>query len=489
MVARVAGAPVVLLALLRVLPGTAGALVVVALLAAAAAGAARRPVLGALGFTALPFFSLGLAGMHRIGYADPTVRALGFWKEAVAAGLAGAAFVALRRAGTPRLPAVDLVAIGLVLVGLVYAATGFAPIAGPGPDLSTRLAALRTDLGPIALLVIGRHLRLAAEEVRRIHAAVVRAALALVVGAMVELLAPRLWNWAFVDVLQVLRYRVQVLGVDPARVAHFKDDVRIRGEAGGRTFLRLGSLEFDHIAFAFLCVLALAIAAERLVRRAPSAKAALPAVALVVGIVLNQTRAAAVVAGVVLLAATRPLPGRDDRTRWALRRGLLVGGVAVVALAAAVGLLQRFVDDPASNTLHTDNVRAAFDVLVDHPLGLGLGTADGAGQAGFGVRALVPENQYLQIGTQLGWVPMAAYAGVLVTAAVALVRRARAAADDLGTTAAAAAALVALLVAGLTATPLARVSVGWLLAMVAGTALGTIPSRTAADAPEVGTRP
>jgi hypothetical protein len=184
--------------------------------------------------------------------------------------------------------------------------------------------------------------------------------------------------------------------------------------------VRVGSVFIGYLFCGPYLVIILGLALERVVRR--GARSWGIASVLIVGIALLFTQQRDSVLGgvLVVLAGLRRQIGRSLVARVRLTATLALLAVAAIPIAAVNGLLHRFVSSHASNQGHTNRVAEGFRVMLANPFGRGLSTGAGAGQSAAS-RGLVssgsvfgPENQFLLIGTELGFVGLILYAASFV---------------------------------------------------------------------------
>lgn len=423
----------------------------------------------------LPFTLLAMAGLYKIGVPGEAVRQLGLWKELVVAGIVVAAVQKIARE-KHRFDLVDRLALAYVALGTAYLMfPGFLTGGGPGSDIvfSGRLLGWRTDVLYVLLFFAARHLRMSGAQIRKVMRTVVGTGIAAAAVGIFEFFNSDLWNRIATEWFQVNQYKLAVLNVDPLLVIPV-NDIRIYGEVAGREFVRIGSAELSYLPFSFFCVVVLAVALELAVRRGRQ-PLALAAIGLTsAALAFTQTRSAIASGVVVLGLVVLPALGRAVETR--LRFALLVGMFAIVGIPAAVGagLADRFGGDETSDALHENSFTTAVETVIDQPWGRGLATSAGAGQRASVDEALIAENQFFQIGLQLGILGMVLYIALLAALIIALRRRAARTDDDRSRAALMAAhgALIGLLVGCWYLQPYVTFTVAWMLFALAGAGLG-----------------
>ncbi|HSX16195.1 MAG TPA: O-antigen ligase family protein [Candidatus Saccharimonadales bacterium] len=124
------------------------------------------------------------------------------------------------------------------------------------------------------------------------------------------------------------------------------------------------------------------------------------------------------------------------------RARLLVGGIALGAVVAAGSLLfalrgnvalqnhvlhtqKNSVVSVSSNDLHVDALENGIKDVWYQPLGAGPGTSGPASVHNTGHGTRLPENYYVQVAQETGWLGLALFAAILVLAAFELYQQAR----------------------------------------------------------------
>jgi len=443
----------------------------------------RRPVGALMALLILVPFQLQIfPALYRIGVPAQVVRPLGQWKEIVVVGVLAAAWSKARRE-RHRLDVLDWLAIGYVALGVAYLVVPKLFVGdqiGSTLDFSTRLLGWRTDVMYVALFIACRHLRFDEATVRRLIRTFVRVAIVVSGVAFYEFFFSSSWNHFMVDTLQLSRYKLDILGVNPF-LDHTYFDIRIYTKVGGHSLLRAGSVMLNYWTLGYYMVAAAAVLTDRIVRGL-----ARPVDYIALGMacaatLFTNTRSAvlalAVVLVVTMLRRSRRTP-RAERAR--IQFALVLGAVAIFAVpgAFAVGLVSRFngQDDYSSNQGHATNFDISYRTLVEHPLGRGLATAAGAGQRADVNGRQVTETQYLQIGTQLGVIGLVLWVGTLVGGIVVAgkaVRRAPPQVDTAPLTSMRT-ALIGLLVAGVFLQVFLDFALSWTVWLLAGAALGAV---------------
>lgn len=417
---------------------------------AAVAWAARYPA-AALGVTIVyvPLQVVLLAYLYKLGWPTVIIKDLGYVKEAMVAGIA---LAAIRRHREWRPPDILDFAV-FVYVGI--ATTYFLlPIVAPGTlgGLSTflRLSAWRVDCLFMVLFAACRRLRWSPEAVARLQVAVVFVGVVMAASAIWELLAQHSYNHFFTVTVPVPLYRIIVLHVKDVLVY----SVVVHGTVGGSTFTRAGGLFFDNLELSFVMLLPLGVALERLSRERLRAAWLIAAGLSAFALVLTLTRSAVLGGFIALLLAPTLKAGAGGQGRKRLAFVLVLAMLAVSPLFATSTLRHRFgsllgtsssssSQAAQDNAGHKQGIEQGLEVVSSRPQGLGLGinpATRGRYDLGLGInpatrtaaqaRNLVTtEDSYLQIGAELGLVPMLAFMGLFAGVLVRLRRRARAPED------------------------------------------------------------
>jgi hypothetical protein len=438
----------------------------------------------------LPFQLVLSAALYRMGVAGPLVRMLGLWKELAVLSL-GVALLTTSARTQRGLDALDGLCAAFVALGTLYLLIPQLSSSSATIGLDDRFISWRSTVLPVVLLVIVRHLRFSGDQAERVVGTLVKVGVALGCIAVFEVVASGVWNHLLVDTLGVNRFRIDVLDLSASALRSGIDDIRTQSVVGGRQIVRAGGPMIDCLGFAFLLLVVLAFQGQRMVQsvQRPGRSSAIALVGL--GIVLSQTRSAAFGLGVIAAVALLPVVGRSEKGRARLAVLVTVAVVVVVPLALTTGAASRLASgDSSSDRGHAASVRAAVDVVTHAPLGNGLGSgAIGSNRSGT-IGAITPENQFLDVGVQLGIVGMVLFALVLLAALVRLGRAAKRAPAGSARIGAAGArtALLALLVPCWYLQPFVTPEVGWLAFMLVGLSLGAA-DRVADEADEARSRP
>jgi O-Antigen ligase len=367
----------------------------------------------------LPFSGFILAKLWAWGVPTSVVRHLGAWKEALALGVivAGARnFIASGR----RADALDRLALGFVGIALLYLALQHQIIPSAPSASSTRLLGFREDAGFVLLLLGARHARLSSNFLQRAGTALLVVASAAAAIGLYEALASGAWNRFVVNTIQYTRYEVSVLNSTPVNF----HDIRQYGPIAG--VVRIGSVFLSPLTLGFYLVLGFAVGLERVARGRGRPLVMISLLAIFAAILLTQTRSAIIAAIVVAALVLQPTPGRQRH--WRAQLALILAAVAVIAIptAFASGLNSRVASGTSTANSDTAGHVSGFwdgiNAIGQDPLGHGLGTSAGVGQRGASPnsQAIIPENYYLQVGVELGIIPMLLFIVLTVTLIVKL---------------------------------------------------------------------
>lgn len=362
----------------------------------------------------LPFEGLILARLWGWGVPTSIVRHLGAWKESLAIGVIVAGIRNYLATGR-RADALDRIGLGFVAVVVIYLLAQKAIIPGSTAPLGTRLLAFRQDAGFVLLLLGARHAPLPPNFLERAGRVAVAAAIVVAGVCVFEALDSATWNRFIVNTIQYPRYEVGVLhGSLPN-----PHDIRVYGMVGGTKIIRAGSVFLSALTCGFYLVLGWALALERVARGQARRLMLVGLLVIGTGLLLTQTRSAILGALVVTWLAFRPAAGR--RRHWRTQLALIVAGLAIVAVPAAIstGVANRFegAKNTTDNAGHVSAFWSGIHTIEHHPLGIGLGSSAGVGQrANADVsEVVVPENNYLQVGIELGVLPMLLFAALTAT--------------------------------------------------------------------------
>lgn len=378
----------------------------------------------------LPFQGLLLAKLWAWGLPTSVVKDLGSWKEALAIGviLAGArGWLATRT----RADAVDKLAFAFVLLALLYFALGPEIVPGSPGSLSVRSLGFRETAGFVLLLLGARHAQYPPGFARKATRVVLVAGVVVAGVAIYEAISPDAWNRFVVGTMEYTRYQVTVLGTIPNNMWN----ILTYGQLGGGQVVRSGSVFLNALTAGFYLLIPFAVGFERTLRRVPPLGGLFPTVVIAAGLILTETRSAIVGALLIAVLAFQPAAGRPRHFR--VQVALVLGTLALIAVPAAVGsgALKRFSLLSNSSNSDTQGHESGFwngvKTIGRHPLGLGLGTGAGTGQR-FEVQGdTIPEDNYLEVGAELGILGGILFLALTVALIVRLRRAVRSRGDPL----------------------------------------------------------
>lgn len=435
----------------------------------------------------LPFSTIILAGLLRMGLPASLVRTLGFWKEAMVLGIALAALRQVlngseRQSKRSRFDRADRFAFAYVALGTLYLVLpGLFVGSGPGASLSlyARELGWRSDVLYIGLFLVVRHCGLNSEQINRVFRQFVAVALIVSAVGIFEFFATNTWVRFVTKTLKLTDYDSRVLGIaNPT----FQE---VYGTIGGHHFPRIGSVLLNYLDTGFYLALALAVGVELFTRGRPSllVRVALPVVS--VALLFNQGRAAIAAGVIAALLGLRTQIGRSVAHAERLGFAVAIALVACVPLLVTSGLAHRFVASQGSNTSHITSTSHGLHAMSTRPMGTGLATGAGGGQLAAlkGLETtqtfLVTEDQYLNIGVQLGYAGFVVYVLSLLYILRAL-RPSSGMSQDAFSTGPAFGArngLIGLLVAGLVLQPFSSQGVDWTVFALCGAGAAALDQR------------
>lgn len=379
--------------------------------------AARRPWIGLVLLLGILPINGALTQLvpRLLSLSDPAQLALAAWHDALVAGIALAALIAFFRSRDHRLDLIEWLVAGMLALGVVYVAVS--------PVTFTAAYVYRVLYEPPLLLAA---ITVLSRRVGMPGWVPTRAALALILSTAVS----ALYAWPQVYLFR-FRY-LQRYYTDPGQQIH-------------HSFLAHGlnqprAVGLLHSPNEFAAALAIAIAllaAPSLLKMQDWVRAWLLAIlglALLISFSRSGWLAMAIAVGIVLWMSREQLPTRASilaglhRPRTVLRIGapilaVLLITIAVFTTSGAAALMRATAtgsDPSAGNRPHS--VRAGLMVVLDHPLGLGLGTA-GPKAARFdeqqGRPRILTETWYILYAIQVGLIGF----GLLAITVVTILRR------------------------------------------------------------------
>lgn len=398
--------------------GRATGLVSVGVVALAATRFPRRAAIALV--VALPLDLYGMAGLYQMGVPRDVLSPVRFWPEATLLGLGLAAAAAFLRSDR-RIDALDLVAVAYLILGTAYLLVprlflGHEP--GAQINIYGRELGWRSDVMYVAVLLIGRRLPVGRKHDRAsscITRVVIGAGAVMAGLGLVEFAYPSAWNHLATAVLQVPKYQQQILNaVIPGTSS---TDTLVYAKVGGHRLVRVGTF-LEYQSLGFYLAICLGLCAE-LVARGRARRWGTPLMALLaLALFLTQTRSAILAGAIAVALVFLPRPGRNPEGQG--RIGLAVSAVLIAGdiLFLAVGVGSRIGGNRVSDAAHASSFSTGLHVFLHHLLGRGLATAAGGGQEvalkGLASGFVVTEDQWLQIGTQLGIIGLALYVAICI---------------------------------------------------------------------------
>lgn len=442
--------------------------------------AARRPDLSLLGLIVIfPFQGLILAKLWSWGLPASVDSHLGAWKESLALGVVLAGVRNLI-ATDDRLDLLDALALGFVAIVVLYAVFQATIIPGAPSASNIRLLGFRETAAFVLLLFGARHAPLGPRFAQRAVSAVFAVGAVVAAIGVYEAIDSSAWNRFVVHTIKYTQYQAVVLH------SHVADprDIRVYGYLGGTKFVRVGSVFLSSLSCAWFLILPFAVGIERLIRRTASAPVFLATLLIAAGLLLTQTRSAILGALVVTLLALIPAAGRPRHWRTQVTLVLICVAALGVPAAFATGVARRVesVNSQGNQTTagHVAGFWSGVRTMGSDPLGLGLGTGAGTGQRFQVHNDRIPENNYLEVGDELGIAPGVLFLVLTLALLGALRRQSRRSPYPLVTVCLTAGAGLAL--AAWFLQTWSEFAVSWTYWSLAGAALGIAVRHPAAEA-------
>jgi hypothetical protein len=319
-----------------------------------------------------PLAEVILPFLLRQGVPVGLVKNLRYWKEALVLALIVAAYRASKKVAF-KLDGIDKIALGfLLLVGVYWLFPHtFPPDVVVAPDDARNLA-FRTIALPITAFLAVRHAHIDPKWRSRALIAAVAAGVFLGLCAIFEILFSSMWQTFLNEQLQVTNYRRLVQNDTLTRTLSQSDPT-----LSGNLINRAGTVFIDPLRSGYAFIAPLAIALDMVRRRLrPTTMFAVGIIG--VGLALTQTRSAILGGVVVLLGALRAGPGRSERSRAQLIFLVGLAALAVLPIVASSALGDRIAgavngSDQESAPFHQSRTQEAFDLVLENPLGIGLG--------------------------------------------------------------------------------------------------------------------
>jgi hypothetical protein len=443
--------------------------------------AARRPDRAIAAFViVMPFQLFAQSWLFSKGVPSAILRNAGYWKEAVALGLFAAGWRGYVARGR-RADALDV--LGLVYVGFVamYAAVPLLFASEAPTDALIRYTGFREMAGYVLLLLACRHAQFPPGTLSRLVKVVIGVAAVTSAIAIYEAMFSDTWNDFVVNTMEVPRW-LYTVGTPPQNLT----DLRIYAEIGGRQVTRVASV-FVSLFFPQLLLLPIALLFGQFVGRKAAGRLVGVAALIVTALLLTQTRNTIGAAGLIVFL-TFWIPARGSAVEAAKARLALAVAAGLILLApfavssGLVGRIQAIVtNEDQSQQAHQSGIDRGWNQLVDTPLGLGLGTTQGAGQR-FGTVVVGADNQYLHVGDEVGVIGMVLYTALVV---VMVPKRLKGSRDRPATLEMTAVryTIIAIAVASWLHQPWIDLSITWTFWCLAGVALSDGESRSEVEAP------
>ncbi len=369
----------------------------------------RRPAFGLiLLVVGVPFQELIFGRLFSLGIPLAFLAPVRFWKEVIVLTLVCRVLAERRE----RLDAIDRASLWFLgVIGLYL-------VIPVGPAINLRFLAARQIASFLLVFFAARYLVLDGPQRRRIENAI------LLVGSVIAALAywnyfdPSGWtDWVISNRIMEYRNAVAAGRAGGTIVTH--------GQFGGETVVRTGSLLLSPLTLPYYLAVPTTIALVRSIRRAASWPTLVVGVACAGAIILTYTRSAIVlmpIAGLLALATSR----NKVRLVIAIVAGVLILAPVVGGSVLSDRLRTSFDPDDPSRSLHETRVSAAVERLWERPLGSGLASSAGQDFRFNAEGRIVTENWYLQVGLDLGILPMLLVACIFIAVLRGLWQRAQA---------------------------------------------------------------
>jgi hypothetical protein len=367
---------------------------------------------------ALPLDLYGMSGLYRLGVTGDLLRPLRFWPEAILLGLGVAAAASFLRSAR-RIDFLDGAAVAYLVLGTAYL---LLPRLFVGQGLGAQISfygrelGWRSDIMYVGVLILARRLPLGpkrAEASSQLTQVLIGAGAALAALGLIEFADPSAWNHFATSVLRVPEYQQRVLNTFTPGTSN--RDILVYSRVGGHRFVRIGAL-LEYESLGFYLAICLGLCAE-VVARGRARRGGTPLMGLLaLALFLTQTRSAILAGAIAVALVFVARPGRQPEGQ--ARIGFAISGVLIAAdiLFITLGVGSRIGGNHVSDTAHASSFSSGLQVFIHHPFGRGLATAAGGGQEvllkGLSGGYVVTEDQWLQIGTQLGIIGLGLYIAI-----------------------------------------------------------------------------
>lgn len=334
--------------------------------------------------------------LFRFGVSVSVVRWMGYWKEAMLAAVA----IAVLRRPWQRLDTIDWAALILTLLVVVYYLLPnlFPPGGGIPVAQQGRLVGMRNILVMPAALLLCRRLPMDAVWRRRMATGMIVAGFACGVVAMYEV--------AFQESFKTFLDRTLHLPDFDFALRDIARPLIFNTKFGDGSIQRAGTLWRNPVLAGFAFLAPLAIALDRTAREGATPRRVAALGAIGVGLVLTGTRSSIISGAVVVAVILSRRAGLSStaRTRYAI--ALILVGLSVAPFLAGTAIVDRFSaaveGSDESTQIHKSSSGGAYDLVIDHPFGRGLGSA-GGNSIRYDVQGRsIAENYYLQLATEAG---------------------------------------------------------------------------------------
>ncbi len=372
-------------------------------------------------FVFVPLQQPVLAYAYSRGVPGTVVRYLGFYKELVVLAVVVAAVRAGRSQPRP-LRRADVLALVFIAMTLAFVVIQLVfPGALGNQSLSVLLGAFRLNCLFLILFVACRRLRWTTRDLEVLGWTVLVPALAMVGPVLWERYATDSFSRFTLQTLHLRTYLHEVIGLDLKNAFG-----TVLSPLNGTGAIRPGGWLYNPLELGFFLVLPLTLAFRNQVRSRTGVAGWLVTGLLGSALLLTLTRSSVLAAGVALALLLFAAGHYQLAGRVKLLLLTLVGCLVLGPFVAQSTFVQRVASSvkgtDSSTAAHSSSSSSALELMLSHPAGQGLGS-NPVTALREQTHGITSENAYLQIGNELGVIPLLVFL-VLVGATQAELRRA-----------------------------------------------------------------
>ncbi len=416
----------------------------------------------------LPLQLLGFALLLTLHVPGALLRPAGALSEIVALAVLVAGMRQLRdtRRRLDRIDIALLLYVGVVTLSML-APHLFSTAATPSWD--TRLLAWRSDAGYPLLFFGARHAPIPQRLKERFLDVVMGMGALIALLGLYQRLAPASWSSFVLNTAHLSVYQLKVAGIQPYLIVQELEYLFYISP------LRVSSIFASPFDMSDYLIVVVAIVAVRIRNRTGLAWINYAVLAMSLGaIYFSRVRGDAVAVVVILILMALPSARRPREGRMRLVGVLCIGAILIVPSLQG----SRYVGaqgGSSSTSAHITEIEHGLKLIVDRPLGLGLGSEPSDRQYLVCATSDTSEDAILQVSDELGIQALLPWLAMMIFILVALRRRAGhgdAFAATMGF------ALLGILIAGLTHHVFLVLPVPWTLWAGVGMALSVQRSPT-----------